>query len=90
MSEVCGRPVDVSGYRFNIPEPYCSWPAGHDYEHPCGTQPEALGDPCRFCGVPIASRPCPDCWTPMPENYADQKALLALGGFDTGLPSADP
>lgn len=50
--------------------------------HPCG-QPIRVGDPCRYCGEPITGDatgvpvPCPACWTPMPGNLADIKALLA-------------
>lgn len=50
--------------------------------HPCG-QPIHVGDPCSYCAAPIAAdatgapAPCPRCWTPMPGNLADIKALLA-------------
>lgn len=77
----CGKPVDVSGYRFNVPAPVCTYEAGHDEQHPCGVPTESIGDRCRFCGEVLASVPCPDCWTPIPDNLADAKALLALGDF---------
>lgn len=81
MPGICGRPVDVSGYRFNVPEPVCVFPAGHDAEHPCSTRRELPGEPCRFCGGTLVKVPCPACWTPVPENVADQKALFARIGL---------
>jgi hypothetical protein len=80
----CRNPLDVSGYRFNIPEPVCAFEAGHEAQHPCGVFGERVGEPCRFCGKTLASPPCTDCWMPVPGNLADAKALFALGGFSLG------
>lgn len=77
----CGKPVDVSDYRFNIPAPICVFEAGHEARHPCSARQEQLGEQCRFCGVALAQLPCPDCWTPMPDTLADQKALFARAGL---------
>jgi len=81
---MCGKAVDVSEFRFNIPEPFCVFEAGHKSTHPCSARQEKLGEQCRFCGDILAIVPCPACWTPMPSHLADQKALLALGGFSVG------
>lgn len=64
----------------------CEFPAHSIREHPHGKLPEKAGDPCRFCGEPVPDPPpCGACWTPIPANLADAKALLALGDL-----SVDP
>lgn len=74
---VCGKPVDVAGYRFNVPSPTCAFDVGHDGDHPCSTAPEQVGDPCHFCGGRLTAVPCAECWMPVPADLADQKALFA-------------
>lgn len=67
-------------------QPECTRP--HDIsETPCGKQ-RTPGSPCDYCGnaTPLDGSACPDCWTPIPENLADAKALLALGGLSVGTP----
>lgn len=62
--------------------PDCGYEPGHLRNHPCG-QPHPPGDPCQFCdkSTPLDGGPCPDCWTLIPDNLADAKAILALGGL---------
>ena len=73
--------------------PDCTFGPHDASDHPCGVK-HVPGSPCRYCGKasPSNGNPCPDCWTPIPENYADAKALLAKGGISLGLPApvADP
>jgi hypothetical protein len=60
----------------------CEFPPDHDRGHPCGRPSEQPGEQCRFCGLTLPKGgPCDDCWTPIPANTADAKALLARGGF---------
>ena len=37
--------------------------AGSHPDHPCSGPQEQAGDPCRYCGRPVAAdgAPCPDC-----------------------------
>lgn len=63
--------------------PDCGFPPHAATDHPCGT-PINVGDPCRFCGDPIAGneqgvpQPCPTCWTSLDGlPLADIKGLLA-------------
>lgn len=67
--------------------PDCTFGAHDPAEHPCGKR-HIPGAPCGHCGKPTSldGSPCPDCWTPIPENYADAKALLARGGISLGIP----
>lgn len=80
----CGKYVDVSDWAFGTREPVCIYNAGHDEEHPCSVRQERVGEPCRYCGTQLAQLPCPDCWTPVPDNLADQKALFARVGLSVG------
>jgi hypothetical protein len=66
--------------------PGCGYASGHLSEHPCG-QPHVPGSPCKYCrkATPLDGSACPDCWMPIPGNFADAKALLAKGGL-----SVDP
>lgn len=67
-------------------EPGCGYEPGHLSSHPCGG-PHTPGAPCRFCEAPtpLDGSPCPDCWTRVPDNLADAKALLALGRLSVDL-----
>ena len=60
--------------------PDCTFGPHEPRDHPCGRR-HAPGEPRSFCGKdsPPSGAPCPDCWTPIPANLADAKALLALG-----------
>lgn len=66
--------------------PGCGFPPHRATDHPCG-QPIHVGDPCRFCGDPIAAgedggaAPCPKCWRPI--TIADLKAIAAEAGLET-------
>lgn len=74
--------------------PDCGYGPHARSDHPCG-QPIHGGDPCKYCGDPIQADaagvpiPCPRCWTPIPANLADAKALLALGGLSLDRHTAD-
>jgi len=74
--------VILQGGHMNDCAPDCGYEPGHLAEHPCG-QPHVPGSLCQFCEkpTPLDGSPCPDCWTPIPGNLADAKALLALGGL---------
>lgn len=53
---------------------------GAHVDHPCSGPQEKAGDPCRYCGRPIASdgAPCPDCTISLDGlPLADIKALFA-------------
>ncbi len=69
--------------------PNCTFDEHDAADHPCGIK-HIPGSPCRYCGkaTPLDGGPCPDCWTPIPENLADAKALLALGGLSVNPEAA--
>lgn len=72
--------------------PGCGHPPHAAHDHPCG-HPINIGDPCLYCGTPIATdvngqpAPCPNCW--QPATIADIKTLAAQEGFDTTLTRAN-
>lgn len=70
--------------------PGCGWPRHDAAAHPCGS-PHIPGSPCTYCRKPTPGDggPCPGCWTPIPPNLADAKALLALAGLSVS-PTAQP
>ncbi len=39
----------------------------HQSEHPCGTNAERPGEPCRYCGreLNVGEWACPNCWVPI-------------------------
>ena len=69
---VCGGSGKVP-CKFDHPHP----------EHPCSGESEKPGEPCFHCDqpIPLDGSHCPTCWTPVPDNLADQKAMFA----DMGL-----
>jgi hypothetical protein len=59
--------------------------------HPCGGPWIKVGDPCQFCGAPLAGDeqgrpvPCPKCWISLEGlPLADIKALLAQADLSVG------
>jgi hypothetical protein len=68
----------------------CTFGAHDASDHPCGRR-HTPGSDCDYCGRPTPpnGEPCPDCWTPIPANLADAKALLALGDLSLDPRSSD-